>query len=141
MPWSSGIGGKESGLHGAKARHGKALGAGQDLPSLLFVVPPERSRSGIEQYRDYSQIDPRPCRFGRIGARGDEGTAVKPTGREMPPAAMVRDHEIRIAPSDHTDDPADDLIEPIGDEAKIAGLSTLDRLRHDGATGAHGVGA
>ena len=54
---------------------------------------------------------------------------------------MVRDCEIRIAPSGHIDNAADDLVEPIGDEVKISGLSTLDCFRHDRATGTHRLSA
>jgi hypothetical protein len=54
---------------------------------------------------------------------------------------MVRHGKIGIAPSGHIDNAADGLVEAIRDEAKISGLAALDGLRHDRATGTHGVSA
>ena len=93
------ISGEEPGLHRAKAGDSKAFGAGQDLAGLHVVITPVGSCSGIEENRDDSKIDPRPCGFGCVGAGRDEGGAVNPAGREVAPTAMMGDSKIRIASS------------------------------------------
>ncbi len=70
----------------------------------------------------------------RIGPGGDLRCAVDPSGREMPPSAVVGHVEIGIAPSRDFDDAPDRLLQPRHNEPKMPGLATLGSGKDNAAT-------
>ena len=94
---------------------------------------PVCARPGIEENRDDGEIDPGPSRFGPVGPGRDLRRSVDPSGREMPPSAVVRHVEIGIAPSGDVGDAADRLLQPRHDDPKLAGLATFGSGKYDAA--------
>ena len=86
---------------------------------------PASARPGIEEHRDDGEIDPGPSRLVLVGPGRDLRCAVDPSGREMPPSAVVGHVEIGVAPSRDLDDAADCLVQPGNYEPEMLGLATL----------------
>ena len=124
-PWLAGIGGKKPCLHSAQARHREALGTREDLAGLRLLKAPASTSPGIDEDRDDGEIDPRSSRLVRVGPGRDQRRAVDPSGREMPPSAVVGDVEIGIAPPRDFDDAADRLLKTRDNEPKMPGLAAL----------------
>ena len=70
------------------------------LARARFAIGPVGAGTGIEQHADQRQVDLRPGPFGRVDiAQGvvKLAGAVHAAGFKMPPAAVVRDFEVRVA--------------------------------------------
>ncbi len=124
--------GEGAGHEGAKARHAQPLGARVARPARHLDVAPCRPRAGVEQHADDRQVDLRARALGRraAGERTLEfRAAVHAAGLEVPPAAVVRDGEVRIAAARHVRDAFGRVAQARTVDAEVARLRPPSRPR------------
>ena len=94
------IGREQAVLHRPQARHRKPLGALQHLPGLGLAITPPRPGAGIEQAprRRRGRSAPAPARRDRHRRATSAARSIA-AGGKMPPAAVIGDREIGIAPA------------------------------------------
>ncbi len=110
----------------------EAFGAGERGAGARFAVAPRGAGSGVEQHAGNDQVDAHPGAFeahglGRKGAAlRKAGPAVDATRLEMPPTAVVRHAEARIALANHLRDVCGGGGQAFGVPREMGGLSGFD---------------
>src|SRR5206468_396554 len=86
-----------------------------------------------EQYADHGKIDPRPRHAPGIAARqrgGQLASAIDAARLEMPPAAVIRNAQVRIARTGHRLDFGCRVVEPRALDAEVARAARRDRIEN-----------
>ena len=108
------------------------------MAGLRFTEMPVCPRSGIEQDRDNGQIDAGSSPLSCVRLRSYERGTVNPANREMPPAAVVRDREVGVAPPRDVEDAAGGLVHPCRNDPEMRRHAALGGLQYKSAALADG---